>query len=387
MLNYLAKLRNATLRNGIEVWLVRERYVSCTGTDERIPLRGISRRYRFDILLQACCDGTVFGVGTGLTFWLCSFDFCSTVGSLFGGMDGCAFDDLMGMSTQTLLKPVPELDLEELFANIPETFLAGSSKYAMPEVEQNRFAKPISDEQVKAVQESVIPGNIKKSTNWALNVWNEWSASRKSMASATGIPLCGIDFPPNVLIAKAPELNHWMSKFVLEVRRKDGKSYPPNTLYQLCCGVMHYIRGTNETVDYFNDSAFAGFRKTLDGEMKKLRSQGLGTDIRQAEPISAEEEELLWQCGALGGQNPQSLVDSMLYMCGLYFALRSGQEDKNLQLSQIKLFEPVGGRAYLQYTENVSKNNAGGLKERKIKAKQVIHHANLQRPDRCFVKL
>ena len=80
-----------------------------------------------------------------------------------------------------------------------------------------------------------------------------------------------------------------MTKFVLEVRRKDGKSYPPNTLYQLCCGVMRYIWGTNETVDYFNDSAFAGFRKTLDGEMKKLRSQGLGTDIKQAEPISADE--------------------------------------------------------------------------------------------------
>ena len=60
---------------------------------------------------------------------------------------------------------------------------------------------------------------------------------------------------------------------------------------------------------------------------------------------------------------------------------------KNTGLSQIKLFEPVGGRAYLQYTENVSKNNAGGLKERKIKAKQVTHHANLQRPDRCFVEL
>ena len=83
--------------------------------------------------------------------------------------------------TTTLLKPVPELDLEELFANIPEKFLAGSSKYAMPEVEPNHFAKPVSDEQVKAVQESAIPGNTKKSTNWALNVWNEWSVSRKSI--------------------------------------------------------------------------------------------------------------------------------------------------------------------------------------------------------------
>ena len=44
-------------------------------------------------------------------------------------------------------------------------FLAGSSKYAMPEVEPNSFPKPVSDEQVKAVQESAITGNTKKSIN------------------------------------------------------------------------------------------------------------------------------------------------------------------------------------------------------------------------------
>ena len=29
----------------------------------------------------------------------------TSVGSLFGGMDGCAFDDLMGISPQTLQLP------------------------------------------------------------------------------------------------------------------------------------------------------------------------------------------------------------------------------------------------------------------------------------------
>ena len=32
---------------------------------------------------------------------------------------------LTGISTQTLLKPVAELDLEELFASIPETEIPG----------------------------------------------------------------------------------------------------------------------------------------------------------------------------------------------------------------------------------------------------------------------
>ena len=31
---------------------------------------------------------------------------------------------------------------------------------------------------------------------------------------------------------------HWLSKFVVEVRRKDGKPYPPQSLYQICCGLQ-----------------------------------------------------------------------------------------------------------------------------------------------------
>ena len=73
-------------------------------------------------------------------------------------------------------------------------------------------------------------------------------------------------------------------------------------------------------------------------------------------------------------------------MCGIYFGLCSGQEHHSLQFSQIKLDE-TGGTKRLLYSENVSKNNPGGLKHRKNEPKIVTHHENTQNPDRCFVKL
>jgi hypothetical protein len=110
---------------------------------------------------------------------------------------------------------------------------------------------------------------------------------------------------------------------------------------------------------------------------------------RQAEPLTLEEEELLREMGLLGSGTPQSLVDMMHCINGLYFALRSGAEHRQLRHDpyQIMLVERCGERAYLKYTEYVSKNKPGGLKDRKTKPKAVLHHANEQDPEQCFVDL
>ena len=101
--------------------------------------------------------------------------------------------------------------------------------------------------------------------------------------------------------------------------------------------------------------------------MKRLQSLGIGTKKHQAEPLTEEEEEQLWSTGQLGDHSPQALLDTMLFMHGIYFALRSGQEHRNLrfQPAQVELMDRPGQRAYLRYTEDISKNNPGGLKEKK----------------------
>ena len=95
--------------------------------------------------------------------------------------------------------------------------------------------------------------------------------------------------------------------------------------------------------------------------MKRLRSLGYGVKKKQAEPLSVEEEGKLWEQGILGESSPQVLLDTMVFMCGMYFALRSGKEHRNLQSYQIELFEPKDLPPYLVYHESFSKNNTGGI--------------------------
>lgn len=84
---------------------------------------------------------------------------------------------------------------------------------------------------------------------------------------------------------------------------------------------MRYVHEGKPELDIFQDQSFAQFHKTLDAEMKRLCSLGLGTTVKQAEPISDAEEDRLWAQDKLDPKMPQSLLDTMVYMWGLYFAL------------------------------------------------------------------
>ena len=176
----------------------------------------------------------------------------------------------------------------------------------------------------------------------------------------------------------------------MEMRKANGEEYQPNTLHHIICGIMRYLRvNVREGIDFFKDQEFASFRKVMDAEMKRLQGKGLGSCRKQAEPLTLKEEELLWEKRLLGDHSPEVLVNTIIFMNGLYFALRSGDEHRNLRHSpcQIQLVECPGERAYLKYIEDVSKNRPGGLKGRKVKPKVVIHHENMDNPDRCFIRL
>ena len=79
----------------------------------------------------------------------------------------------------------------------------------------------------------------------------------------------------------------------------------------------------------------------------------------------------------------------MVFYCGLYFALRSGKEHRQLRHTpcQIEVVERPGERAFLRYTEDTSKNHQGGLRVRNIKPRVVLHHSNQHHTERCFFRL
>jgi hypothetical protein len=65
--------------------------------------------------------------------------------------------------------------------------------------------------------------------------------------------------------------------------------------------------------------------------MKESASQGLGNSKKQAEIITLEEEEQLWSEGILGHSEPQQLLDTIVYLLCIHFALPGGREHRRLR--------------------------------------------------------
>ena len=151
----------------------------------------------------------------------------------------------------------PDSEIDELFSQIPLPQELEDAALERPKrarsvtkpftTEDDRFGPLVTQSQITAVQNSGVPVNTKKNTSWAVNVWTEWADYRRKR--------CPTECPPHLLTIQACELNDWLCRFVLEVRRKDGKPYPPNTLHQLCCGVQRYLR---EVPQWIGRAAYYG---------------------------------------------------------------------------------------------------------------------------------
>ena len=99
--------------------------------------------------------------------------------------------------------------------------------------------------------------------------------------------------------------------------------------------------------------------------------------------------EILWEKKLLGESTPQSLLDTVVFLNGLYFALRSGKEHHQLRYHPHKL-----RLLKIQVKDHIScilktyqRINQEESKAKKQKPKVVIQHANLEQPERCLVRL
>lgn len=180
-------------------------------------------------------------------------------------------------------------------------------------------------------------------------------------------------------------MDYWLQRFILEIRRKDGNFYPPNTLVQITSALQRYLRSDCDIndVNFFkeDDPTFAGFRKTLDARMKELTSQGIGVNTKKSDPVTKEDEHQLWASGVFNMHTADGLSKAVFFYNGKAFGFRGYQEHLDCQAEQFEIgYDFQNGRKYVKFIQRVRKNAQGGLKHKRINTEPIVHYDQVENP-------
>ena len=210
-------------------------------------------------------------------------------------------------------------------------------------------------------------------------MFEEWRAERNRVASGDD-RLC----PANLFeCPAASDLNYWLSRFIVEVRRTDGKPHPASSISNLLAGLYRHCREYNADCPNFmnrKDPAFRDLNGTFQVRYRELRESGVGAVVKHAAVVTPEEEDALWALKVLGDHDPLALQRVVFFYVGKTFCLRGGEEQRSLKPSQfIRSRNPDS----YTYVESGSKNKSRiNLKE---KNKVVPVYANPSARPRCLV--
>lgn len=131
----------------------------------------------------------------------------------------------------------------------------------------------------------------------------------------------------------------------MECRRKDGTEYPALTWKQLCCGIQRYLKEDlkRQDISFFEGPEFAEFRTTIDARMKQLNNQGIGAVKKQAQPITPEREEILWQKGLFSLVTAKGIHQALYFYNSKVFGLRAADEHSHLCVEQFSFGKDSAG--------------------------------------------
>ena len=242
-----------------------------------------------------------------------------------------------------------------------------------------------SKEQIIEVKANRIPASTRRNTEWGVKTYYAWANFRNSKAE-TSLDL-NAPVPVDLATVDYAKMNYWLSHFVFEVRKTSGETYPPRTLYNLVASIQRHYKEERDRPDMCflddKDMTFKPVRDMLDAVMKDLHAKG-ENNSQQTDPVTTEDEEMLWQAGVVGTHSSKALSNAVFLYNGKIFGIRGG-EHRHVLREQYKIIDGVNGE-YIEFTERKAKNRQGGLKDRKATPRTAQHYA-IPNAKNCVVEI
>ncbi len=176
----------------------------------------------------------------------------------------------------------------------------------------------INEKDVDEFNETEENQNTKRKTELDVNLIHSYIANE-----AGG----HVNRPPKMEELSPSQLDTYLSKFLLAVRKKNGEEYEPTTLRGFISSVERYLKKHRYCESVVTGQSFSRTRETLRSKQKQLKRDGKGNKPFEAERLRG---------------------------------LRGGKEQRDLKWGDVLLKKDTEGKEYLEYnTERQTKTQTG----------------------------
>ena len=144
--------------------------------------------------------------------------------------------------------------------------------------------------ELQELRENRVPKNTRQSTQFAVNLFQTWREQHAKLGQRYAPLDCGV---PQLLNALVP-------MFIVEIRRKDGLPYHPESVKSIFFGINKYLIEQDATMNMISAPEFLTCRQKVDGYIKKLQSEMQSPQSRSAPNIDRKAQQEMWESGLLG---------------------------------------------------------------------------------------
>ena len=195
------------------------------------------------------------------------------------------------------------------------------------------------------------------------------------------------DIGKNVKVENLPaaELDHHLCKFFMNIRKKNGQEYEPDSISGFQRSIQRYLSEKGSPINILKDKDFEKSRKVLAAKRKSLiHEHGKGNKPQAATALEDEEEDALFEIGEFGDSNPVSLQRTVWWLLSLHFGFRARDESRKLRWGDVQLQQDKDGEEMLVWLAERGTKTRHGQEKGHQRAFQPKVYAT--KTERCPVK-
>ena len=208
------------------------------------------------------------------------------------------------------------------------------------------------DREIERLKQKNWNKNTTRSTNTWVRRFESWYLQQpRQQAKLEEIPV--------------QELDRVLQEFYCHVRKQNGDEYEPDSLRTMLAALDRHLSGRGCSYSIIKEREFKESRLVLNGKAIQLRENGKGKKSKKADPLTAEEEEILWNTGVLGGDNPKSLNHTVFYIISQHFGTRGRQEHHQIRVEHLRFVcnAQTGVTEFIEWGGGAHENPTGWLGE------------------------